>query len=127
MIKFKSKKLFASILIIILIIISVFAIYIYSKSNPAKNITDSSTSESTSSSYYSDLYGTWVITKHIPSNIKTLLSDSMVSFCIGQKFTVEEDKITSLFSIIQNPSIVEGIMTASNFTKKYNHYCLINS
>ncbi|WP_297420960.1 hypothetical protein [Clostridium sp.] len=120
--KFKSKKLLMLLPIIILISILMLIIHLYFNNNSlnynSKNNENNNTTNSTS--YYSSLYGTWTVKKHIPSNIKTSLSDSIISLCIGQKFTIEKDEITSFFATISNPVINEGIITASDFSKKYN-------
>lgn len=120
---FKVKKLIVLViaaLIIIATIITILTHSINSNNDSTKKPTDSSTSDSSGSSYYESLYGTWTITKHIPSNIKTTLSDSIISFCIRQKFTIEKDKITSIYGTISNPTIKEDIMTASDFSHTYN-------
>jgi len=120
---FKVKKLLVLVIVTLITIVTIITILkhsIDSKNDSTKKPTDSSTSDSSDSSYYKSLYGTWTITNHIPSNIKTTLSDSIISFCIGQKFTIEKDKITSIYATISNPTIKEGIMTASDFSNTYN-------
>lgn len=123
----KLKKLFIFVIIVVIFITALTVLINYvnstklkSNTDSTKKNTDSSTSDNSNSSYYKSLYGTWVIVRHVPSNIKTTLSDSIISFCIGQEFTIEEDKITSTFATISNPNIKEGIMTASEFSNKYN-------
>ena len=120
---FKVKKLLVLVIVAFIIIATIITILthsINSNNNSTKKPTDPSTIDSSGSSYYESLYGTWTITKHIPSNIKTTLSDSIISFCIGQKFTIEKDKITSIYGTISNPTIKEEIMTASDFSHTYN-------
>lgn len=120
---FKVKKPLVLVIVTLIIIATIIAILTHSidsKNDSTKKPTDPSISDSSGSSYYESLYGTWTITKHIPSNIKTTLSDSIISFCIGQKFTIEKDKITSIYGTISNPTIKEGIMTASDFSHTYN-------
>jgi uncharacterized protein YcsI (UPF0317 family) len=117
---FKFKKLFIFIIIAFAATIMALTFFKYSDNNPIKNNTDSSTNDNSDLPYYKSLYGTWSIESHIPSNIKTTLSDSIISFCIGQKFTIEKDKITSIYASISNPTINEGIMTASEFYNTYN-------
>ncbi|MDR3594567.1 hypothetical protein [Clostridium sp.] len=115
--KFKIKKLY---ILLIIIALTALAICIYFNNNSIKKINNPPPNESSTSSYYSSLYGTWSVTKHIPSKIKTNLSDSVISLCINQKFTIEKDKITSLLGTINNPVISEGTITASDFSNKYN-------
>jgi len=120
---FKVKKLLVLVIVILITIATIITILTHSigyNNDSTKKPTDSSTSDSSDSSYYESLYGTLTITKHIPSNIKTTLSDSIISFCIGQKFTIEKDKVTSIYATISNPTIKEGIMTASDFSNTYN-------
>lgn len=120
---FKVKKLLVLVIVTLIIIATIITILthsINSNNDSTKKPTDPSTSDSSSSSYYESLYGTWTVTKHIPSNIRTTLSDSIISFCIGQKFTIEKDKITSIYGTISNPTIKEEIMTASDFSHIYN-------
>lgn len=118
--KSKIKKLIIFLTISLLIIAAVFTIYIMSNNNSTKKSPDSSSNDSQDSSYYSSLYGTWVVTKYIPSNIKTSLSSSLISFCVGQKFTIDSEKISSVLGTIDNPTIKEGIMTDSDFFNTYN-------
>lgn len=117
MIRFKIKKNYIFLFIILL---TTLTICIYFNTNSIKKINNSSPNERLNTSYYSNLYGTWSVKKHIPSKIKTNLSDSMISLCINQKFTIEKDKITSLLGTINNPALNEGIITASDFFNKYN-------
>lgn len=119
--KFKMKNLFYFLIIIFLVAITSFEIYKYLDKNSSKRIPNSVTDEkNTNSSYYASLYGTWTVTKHIPSKIKTNLSDSIISLCIGQKFTIEENQISSIFATISDPIIKEGTITASDFSNEYN-------
>lgn len=115
--KFKIKK---SYILLIITALTTLSICIYFNNNSIKKINNSSPNESSISSYYSSLYGTWSVKKHISSKIKTNLSDSMISLCINQKFTIKKNKITSLFGTINNPAISEGTITASDFSNKYN-------
>lgn len=115
--KFKIKKLY---IVFIIIALTTLTTCIYFNNNSVKKINNSSPNESSTSSYYSSLYGTWSVRRHIPSKIKTNLSDSMISLCINQKFTIEKDKITSLLGTVSNPTISEGTITASDFSNKYN-------
>jgi hypothetical protein len=120
---FKLKKLPVMVIAILIIIATVITIRIHSNNSNndlTKKPTDPSTSDNSGSSYYESLYGTWTITNHIPSNINTTLSDSIISLCIGQKFTIEKDEITSIYGTISNPTIKEEIMTASDFSHTYN-------
>ena len=120
---FQTKKLLVLVIVAFIIIATIITILthsINSNNNPTNKPTDPSTSDTSGSSYYESLYGAWTITKHIPSNIRTTLSDSLISFCIGQKFTIEKDKITSIYGTISNPTIKEEIMTASDFSHTYN-------
>lgn len=124
---FKFKKLFISVIIAVIVIIIVFIGFrIFNtvtnkNTNPPANNSSSNDSNDSGSnlSYYSKLYGTWSITSHIPSKIKTTLSESIINFCIGQKFTIEKDKISSIYATIENPIIDEKVMTSSEF---YNTY-----
>jgi len=120
---FNVKKLHILVIVAFIIIATIITILIHSinsNNNPIKKTTDPLTSDSSGSSYYESLYGSWTITKHISSNIRTTLSDSLISFCIGQKFAIERDKITSIYGIISNPTIKEEIMNASDFSHTYN-------
>ncbi len=118
----KSKKLFTLLIGILLAATAVLAIYKNfneNSLNKVPKVPNSITDDNSSSSYYTDLYGTWTVTRHVPSTIKTTLSDSIISLCIGQKFTIEENKISSLFLTISDPVIKEGTITASDFSNKY--------
>jgi len=119
---FKFKKLLVLITVSITFIatITILTTFINSNNDSTNKITDPSTSDNTDSAYYETLYGTWSISNHIPSNIKTTLSDSIISFCIGQEFTIGKDNITSIFATISNPTIKEGFITASDFSDTYN-------
>lgn len=114
--KFKIKK---SYFLLTIIVLTTLIICIYFNNNSIKKINNPTPNESSNSSYYSNLYGTWSVKKHIPSKNKTNLSDSMISLCINQKFTIEKDKITSLLGTINNPVINEGTISASDFSNKY--------
>jgi hypothetical protein len=123
----KLKKVFIFVIVVIILVASATILINYINSNKSKsnidstkNNTDSSTNDNSYSPYYKSLYGTWVIASHVNSNMETTLSDSIISFCIGKEFTIEKDKITSNFATISNPAIEEGIMTASDFSNKYN-------
>ncbi|EHJ00638.1 hypothetical protein CDLVIII_4105 [Clostridium sp. DL-VIII] len=118
----RSKKLFIFLIGILLAATAALAIYKHFNENSLSkvpNAPNSITDDNSSSSYYKDLYGTWTVTRHVPSSIKTTLSDSIISLCIGQKFTIEENKISSLFITISDPVIKEGTITASDFSNKY--------
>ncbi|WP_315068865.1 hypothetical protein [uncultured Clostridium sp.] len=118
----KSKKLFILLIGILLAATAVLAIYKHFNENllnKVPKLPNSITDDNSSSSYYTDLYGTWTVTRHVPSTIKTTLSDSIISLCIGQKFKIEENKISSLFLTISDPVIKEGTITASDFSNKY--------
>lgn len=116
----RSKKLFIFLIGILLAATAVLAIYKHFNENSLNKVPNSIADDNSSSSYYTDLYGTWTVTRHVPSTIKTTLSDSIISLCIGQKFTIEENKISSLFLTISDPVIKEGTITASDFSNKYN-------
>ncbi|WP_026887447.1 hypothetical protein [Clostridium beijerinckii] len=116
----KSKKFYILLIILLIVLIAAFSFFRYSNSNPPKDNNDSSNSESQDSSYYRSLYGTWTIEKHIPSNIKTTLSESTLSLCIGQKFTIEKDKISSIIGSVSDPIINEGTIASSEFYNTYN-------
>lgn len=84
----------------------------------------SSDTDDDTESYYESLYGTWTIGDYIPSKIDDSLSESELElykgFAIGEQFTVEDDKITSdFYGTIDDPSIKEETMTASEFKSKY--------
>ncbi len=118
----RSKKLFIFLIGILLAATAVLAIYKHfneNSLNKVPKVPNSITDDNSSSSYYTDLYGTWTVTRHVPSTIKTTLSDSIISLCIGQKFTIEENKISSLFLTISDPVIKEGTITSSDFSNKY--------
>ena len=120
---FKAKKLLVLVIVALIVIVTIITIFthsINSNNDSTKKPTDPSASDNSGSSYYESLYGSWTITKHIPSNIRTTLSDSIISFCIGQKFTIKKDDITSIYGTISNPTIKEEIITASDFSHTYN-------
>ncbi|NRT71025.1 hypothetical protein [Clostridium beijerinckii] len=116
----RSKSLYILVIILFIVLISAFSFFRYSNSNPPKGNSDLSNNESQDSSYYKSLYGTWTIEKHIPSNIKTTLSESTISLCIVQKFTIEKDKISSIYGTVSDPTINEGTITATEFYSAYN-------
>ena len=115
---FKLKKLLVLITVAITFIATITILTTFIDSN--NDSTNKITGDNADSPYYETLYGTWSISNHIPSNIKTTLSDSIISFCIGQEFTIGKDNITSIFATISNPTIKEGLMTASDFSNTYN-------
>lgn len=79
-------------------------------------------SSGTKTLYYKSLYGTWSVKEYIPSNIKLTLPEeykSYISLSIGQEFTIESDKISSIYQTISNPKIKESTITASDFSEKW--------
>ncbi|MVX63249.1 hypothetical protein GKZ28_05985 [Clostridium chromiireducens] len=105
-----------SIILIIIVLIKFSGSYIGSKSNT----NDQSQSSNYSLEDYKDLYGTWSIEKHITSNMKTSLNESIINLCIGQKFTIEEAKISSIYGTINEPTIEQGTITSQDFYKHYD-------
>jgi hypothetical protein len=118
--KLKIKNSFTIFSLIFIILIAFFAMNKYFTNINIKKMPESSTDDSSNSSYYKTLYGTWTVTKHIPSKMKTTLSNTIISFCIGQKFTIDKDQITSTFATLSNLTINEGIMTSLDFSNTYN-------
>ena len=81
----------------------------------------SGTTNSTSTTY-KDLYGNWVIEKHIPSKIQTEYDDSTIDLGISLApiVKVDSDSISCMGKTISKPTINEGTMTSSDFSSKYN-------
>lgn len=116
---FRFKKSFIFIIILFIAAIAIFIGFKYYNLNNISENKNPSVNDNSDLLYYNKLYGTWHIENHIPSKIKTTLSESIINFCIGQKFTIEKDKISSIYATIENPIIDEKVMTSSEF---YNTY-----
>ena len=92
-------------------------------SNSSRSSSTSSSSSSTTNvtgTTYKDLYGNWVVEKHIDSNIPTQLDNTLINLAIGEKFNIQSDKIISSIKTISNPKVTEKVLTASDFYNKYS-------
>ena len=79
----------------------------------------STSSKLSSSSSYSDLYGPWTVKSRVNSKIETGLTDKMITLCLGESFTIKEDKISSIPLTINNPIVDEIILTSSEFSDMF--------